>query len=123
MTNPDPGPAPARAADRPARLSVGVVGAGRVGAVLGAALELAGHRVVAASGVSAASQARADDLLHGLTLTDPFTVAGQVDLLLLAVPDDVLPTLVDGFADALAVRAGTLVAHTSGRYGVGVSTR
>jgi predicted short-subunit dehydrogenase-like oxidoreductase (DUF2520 family) len=36
-------------------LTVGILGAGRVGAVLGAALERAGHRVVAASGVSAAS--------------------------------------------------------------------
>ncbi|MCW2667027.1 MAG: putative cytoplasmic protein, partial [Frankiales bacterium] len=35
-----------------ARLDVGVIGAGRVGAVLGAALLRAGHRVVAASGVS-----------------------------------------------------------------------
>lgn len=117
MAAPDPHPAPQRAADRPARLSVGVIGAGRVGAVLGAALELAGHRVVAASGVSRASQARADDLLAGLALTDPFTVAGSADLLLLCIPDDALPALVEGLADAGAVRAGTLVAHTSGRYG------
>ena len=32
--------------ERPARLAVGVVGAGRVGAVLGAALARAGHHVV-----------------------------------------------------------------------------
>ncbi|MCW2614769.1 MAG: NADH-ubiquinone oxidoreductase, partial [Frankiales bacterium] len=42
--------------DTPARLTVGVVGTGRVGAVLGAALARAGHRVVAASAVSAASR-------------------------------------------------------------------
>ena len=39
-------------AERPARLAIGVVGTGRVGAVLGAALRNAGHPVVAASGVS-----------------------------------------------------------------------
>ena len=48
--------------DRP-RLAVGVVGAGRVGVVLGAALARAGHDVVAVSAVSAASRARAADLL------------------------------------------------------------
>ena len=42
--------------DRPARLSVGVVGAGRVGVVLAAALAQAGHRVVAVSAVSDASR-------------------------------------------------------------------
>ncbi|NEA05462.1 oxidoreductase, partial [Streptomyces sp. SID10116] len=41
--------------DRPARLTVGVVGAGRVGPALAASLQLAGHRPVAASGVSDAS--------------------------------------------------------------------
>ena len=44
-------------------LIVGVVGAGRVGAVLGAALYAAGHRVVAVSAVSAASRDRAARLL------------------------------------------------------------
>ncbi|HEX8496518.1 MAG TPA: oxidoreductase, partial [Actinomycetales bacterium] len=51
---------------RPARLAVGVVGTGRVGAVLGAALARAGHRVVAASGVSPASRRRAELLLPGV---------------------------------------------------------
>lgn len=39
-------------------LTVGVIGAGRVGATLGAALTAAGHRVVAASGLSGTSRAR-----------------------------------------------------------------
>ena len=42
--------------ERPGRLAVGVVGSGRVGSVLGAALARAGHQVVAVSGVSAASR-------------------------------------------------------------------
>lgn len=105
---------------RPARLAVGIIGAGKVGAVLGAALQQAGHRVVAASGVSFQSRERAADLLDGLELTDPFDVAGRADLLLIAIPDDALPPLISGLADAGAVPAGTLVAHTSGRYGADV---
>ena len=106
--------------DRPARLSVGVVGAGRVGAVLGAALGRAGHRVVAASAVSDASRARVDSLLPGTPVVPPDEVLALADLVLLTVPDDVLPGLVDGLVAAEAVRPGQLVVHTSGRYGVAV---
>jgi predicted short-subunit dehydrogenase-like oxidoreductase (DUF2520 family) len=113
-------PAPAEAALRPARLAVGVLGSGRVGAILGAALARAGHRIVAASGVSRASRERAAELLGVSEVSDPLAVAGAAELLVLAVPDDALPALVHGLAEAGAVRPGTLVAHTSGRYGVAV---
>lgn len=108
------------APDRPARLGVGVIGAGRVGAVLGAALQLAGHRVVAVAAVSEASRARAAALLPDARVRSPLDIAATADLLLLAVPDDTLPLLVDGFVAAEAVRSGQLVVHTSGRYGAGV---
>jgi predicted short-subunit dehydrogenase-like oxidoreductase (DUF2520 family) len=106
--------------DRPARLSVGVVGAGRVGAVLAAALGRAGHRVVAAAAVSDASLARVDQLIPGTPVVPPDEVLARADLVLLTVPDDALPGLVDGLVSAGAVRAGQLLVHTSGRYGVAV---
>jgi len=105
---------------RPARLAVGVVGAGRVGAVLGAALAAAGHRIVAASAVSDASRRRAARLLPGAEILPPPDVVARSELALLAVPDDVLPGLVEGLAGAGSVPKGQLVVHTSGRYGVGV---
>jgi predicted short-subunit dehydrogenase-like oxidoreductase (DUF2520 family) len=106
--------------ERPARLSVGVVGSGRVGAVLGAALARAGHKVVAVSGVSDASRRRAAALLPGVPVLPPTEVLESTELVLLTVPDDVLPELVAGIAASGAVRAGQLVVHTSGRYGVAV---
>lgn len=105
---------------RPARLAVGVVSAGRVGAVLGAALAVAGHVVVATSGVSDASVRRAEELLPGVPLLAPDVVVRQSDLVLLAVPDDALPGLVRGLAAAGALRAGQIVAHTCGAHGVSV---
>ncbi|HMG29738.1 MAG TPA: DUF2520 domain-containing protein [Jiangellaceae bacterium] len=105
---------------RPARLDVGVVGTGRVGAVLTAALRRAGHRVVAAYGVSVASRQRAHALLPGVPLVTPAEVFEQSDLVLLAVPDDALPGLVEGLVTTGSVRTGQLVAHTSGRYGAAV---
>lgn len=104
---------------RPARLAVGVVGAGRVGAVLGAALARAGHRVVAVSAVSQASRQRAADLLPGADVVTADEVLARADLVLLTVPDDVLSELVAGLAATGAVRRGTLIAHTSGRHGLG----
>jgi predicted short-subunit dehydrogenase-like oxidoreductase (DUF2520 family) len=105
---------------RPARLAVGVVSAGRVGAVVGAAWAAAGHYVVAASGVSRASVKRAAALLPGVPLRPPDEVVAGADLALLAVPDDVLPGLVRGLAAAGSFRAGQIVVHTSGAHGISV---
>ncbi len=113
-------PLPQDPSARPARLAVGVVGAGRVGSVLAAALDRAGHRVVAAAAVSDASLARVDALLPGVAVLPPPEVLAASELVLLTVPDDVLPGLVDGLAAAGAVRAGQLLVHTSGRHGVAV---
>ncbi|MFJ1789164.1 Rossmann-like and DUF2520 domain-containing protein [Streptomyces anulatus] len=111
---------PLDARDRPARLTVGVVGAGRVGPALAASLQLAGHRPVAVSGVSDASRRRAAELLPDVPVVEPAEVLARAELVLLTVPDDVLPTLVEGLAETGAVRPGQLLVHTSGRYGARV---
>ena len=84
--------------EHPARLAVGVVGAGKVGAVLGAALARAGHEVVAVSAVSEASLARAEALLPGVPVLSVPEVVAAAELVLLAVPDDALADLVAGLA-------------------------
>ncbi|MDJ0384930.1 DUF2520 domain-containing protein [Streptomyces sp. G-G2] len=105
---------------RPARLTVGVVGAGRVGPALARALQQAGHRPVAVSGVSDASRRRAAELLPDVPLVTPGEVLARADLVLLTVPDDTLPALVEGLAETGAIRPGQLLVHTSGRYGTAV---
>jgi len=107
-------------ADRPARLAVGVISAGRVGAVLGAALQRAGHRLVGVSAVSRESRRRAESLVPEAPVLPPDEVAAVADLLMVAVPDDVLPDLVRGLAASAVLRAGTMVAHTSGAHGADV---
>lgn len=104
----------------PARLRVGIVGAGRVGAVLGSALARAGHSVVAAAAVSDASRGRAEVLLPGAEIAPPDAVLAAADLVLLTVPDDALADLVAGLAATGAVRPGQFLAHTSGRHGLEV---
>ncbi|WP_374775198.1 DUF2520 domain-containing protein [Streptomyces sp. NBC_01310] len=105
---------------RPARLAVGVVGAGRVGPALACALQQAGHRPVAVSGVSDASVRRAARMLPDVPLVPPAQVLERADLVLLTVPDDALPSLVEGLAETGAIRPGQLLVHTSGRYGTAV---
>ncbi|WP_219501395.1 Rossmann-like and DUF2520 domain-containing protein [Nonomuraea ceibae] len=107
------------AADRPARLAVGVLGSGKVGSALGAALAQAGHRIVAASGVSDASRRWAADRL-GVEPVRPEEVVEAAELILLTVPDDALPDLVSGLAATGAGLQGKLLVHTSGAYGLSV---
>jgi predicted short-subunit dehydrogenase-like oxidoreductase (DUF2520 family) len=113
--SPDP-PVPGH----PARLRVGVVGAGRVGAVLGAALARAGHQVCAVSAVSQSSLDRVAELLPGVAVRTVPEVVEDAELVILAVPDDALADLAQGLSTTGAWQAGQIVAHTSGRHGAAV---
>ena len=104
----------------PRALRLGVVGAGRVGAVLAAALRDAGHEIVAVAGESDASRARVADLLAGVPVEKPSAVARSCDVLLLTVPDDMLRNVVSVLSASGAIRAGQYVVHTSGRHGLSV---
>jgi predicted short-subunit dehydrogenase-like oxidoreductase (DUF2520 family) len=106
--------------EHPARLRVGIVGAGRVGTALAVALGRAGHQIVAASAVSDASVRRVRRNLPGIAIMQPPEVVAAADLVLLTVPDDVLPGLVAGLAATGAALEGRLVAHVSGRHGLAV---
>jgi predicted short-subunit dehydrogenase-like oxidoreductase (DUF2520 family) len=104
----------------PAQLAVGVIGAGRAGTAMAAALARAGHRVVAASAVSQASLDRISRSLPGAEVAQPEEVVEAAGLVLLTVPDDALPGLVGGLAATGAPLAGRLLAHASGRHGLAV---
>ena len=105
---------------KPGRLGIGIIGAGKVGAVLGAALRGAEHAIIGVSAVSEASRERADTLLPGVPVLDVPDIVERAELVLLAVPDDALGPLVEGLAKLGAWQPGQLVAHTSGRFGVGI---
>ncbi|MFD6949741.1 oxidoreductase [Nocardiopsis sp. TSRI0078] len=105
---------------RPARLRVGVIGPGRVGSVLGRALGRAGHKVVAASAVSESSKERVADRLPTARVLEPAQVAEASDLVLLTVPDDALPDLVEGLASTGTDLRGKIIVHASGAHGHGV---
>jgi predicted short-subunit dehydrogenase-like oxidoreductase (DUF2520 family) len=99
---------------------IGVVGAGRVGAVLAAALRAAGHEIAAVGGESAASLTRVETLLPGVPVLKPSAVSKASDVLLLTVPDDSLGNVVRMLSASGAIRAGQYVVHTSGRHGTNI---
>ncbi len=101
-------------------LRVGVIGAGRVGAVLAAALRARGHTIVSVAGESDASTRRAAELLPGVPMAKPTAVARDCDVLLLTVPDDMLDNVVTQLTASGAIHEGQLVVHTSGSHGLRV---
>ena len=104
----------------PPRRGIGVIGAGRVGAVRGAARRAEGHALTGAYAVSDASRERAVQLLPGVPLLDVPALVERSEMLLLAVPDDQLGPLAAGIAATGMMPGGQLVVHTSGRYGTEV---
>lgn len=105
-------------ASKPGRLSVGILGAGKVGASVAASLRLAGHAVVGASGVSDGSVTRIDTMLPGVPRLDEDEVVRRSELVFLTVPDDAISELAEGLAMLGAWRSGQIVAHCSGRLGL-----
>lgn len=105
---------------RSGRLGIGIVGAGRVGPVLGAALGGAGHAIVGIATVSEAGRERADVLLPRVPVLTAPEVVERAELVLLAVPSAELPALVSGLAATGAWQPGQLVVHTAPEHGIGV---
>ncbi|MCE4027237.1 MULTISPECIES: DUF2520 domain-containing protein [unclassified Microbacterium] len=103
---------------RAGRLNVGIIGAGHVGPVIGAALGGAGHALV---GITAGSDPdRAAAVLPGVTVMGAPELVRASQLVVIAVPHDQLPGLVAGLAEVGAWQPGQLVLHTDPAYGTDV---
>lgn len=103
---------------RSGRLGVGIIGAGRVGPVIGAALAGAGHAV---TGITAGSDPdRVDAVLPGVPVLAADEVVRRSELVVVAVPHAELPSLVAGLSEIGAWQVGQLVLHTDPAYGIDV---
>ena len=103
---------------RDGRLGVGIIGAGRVGPVVGAALGGAGHAIVGIT--SGSDDERIAAVLPDVPVLDVLEVIRRSELVVLAVPHDELERLVAGLAEVAAWQPGQLVLHTDAAYGTGV---
>ncbi|GAB07787.1 DUF2520 domain-containing protein [Gordonia amarae] len=104
----------------PARLSVGIISAGRVGTALGEALEKAGHVVAGVVARSPRSRERAAVRLPESPVLDVDGVVSRSELIIISVPDAELPAVIARIASCPGLRPSTLVAHTAGAHGVGI---
>ncbi|CAD6006022.1 Rossmann-like and DUF2520 domain-containing protein [Agreia sp. COWG] len=107
---------------RSGRLGIGIVGAGRVGPILGAALAGAGHAVVGIAAISDESRERADAILPGVPILEMPALIERSELVILAVPQGELASLVEGLAATGSWQPGQLVMHTAPGVGIGVLT-
>ena len=82
---------------QPPKLAITVIGDTEVGRGMARALEVAGHSILAVANAPSA--------------------LSQADLVILALPDDLLTGAIEQITSADAWRSGQLVAHTSGRHG------
>jgi predicted short-subunit dehydrogenase-like oxidoreductase (DUF2520 family) len=98
-------------------MDVAIVGAGRVGTAVGVLLLAAGHTVTAVSGRDA-TRIRAAEFLPGVPVVDPALAVTGATVVVVAVPDDELPSVTAEIAPRC--RRGTWVAHCSGALGLDV---
>ena len=103
---------------REGRLGIGVIGAGRVGPVVAAALAGAGHAIVGIT--SGSDDDRASAILPGVPVLDAQEVVRRSELVIIAVPSAQLADLVSGLADLGAWQIGQLVMHTDPAHGIDV---
>ena len=102
---------------QPPRLSVGVISAGAVGVAVAESFLRAGHMVSGIVAPSERSRALSTERIPTVPLVDVAT-ASQAALVILAVPDPMLPDVVEQVS--LTTRDGQMVAHTSGSNGCAV---
>lgn len=102
------------------RLGVGIIGAGKVGPVLGRALAGAGHAITGITAVGEARLERAEVMLPGVPVLDVAEVVRRSELVIFAVPGGELPGLVHGLTASNAWQPGQLVLHTVAALGISV---
>jgi predicted short-subunit dehydrogenase-like oxidoreductase (DUF2520 family) len=93
---------------------IGLIGAGRAGTAVGAALAAAGHRLVGVTARSDASRERAARYLPAVPVLTADEVTSRADVVLVAVPDD----LIHDVAQTLPLTSAQYVVHLSGAHGL-----
>lgn len=105
--------------DLPARLTAAVIGPGRAGTAVGAALVRAGHRVVAVGGGTEASRARFVSHVAGArSCAEAGEAVTDTNLVVLAVPDDAITEVVTALAVEDRLTESMRVVHLSGAAGL-----
>jgi len=95
------------------RLGIGIIGAGKVGPVIGAALAGAGHAIVGIAATSERNLERASAILPSVPVLDIPTLVERSELVIIAIPQSEIESFARGLAAAGVWRPGQLVMHTA----------
>ncbi|MGL4339613.1 MAG: NAD(P)-binding domain-containing protein, partial [Rhodoglobus sp.] len=95
------------------RLGVGIIGAGRVGPVIGAALAGAGHAITGIAAISEENRDRARAMLPNVSILEIPLLVERSELVVLAIPETEIASLVAGLAATGSWQPGQLVMHTA----------
>jgi predicted short-subunit dehydrogenase-like oxidoreductase (DUF2520 family) len=99
--------------------AVTILGPGRVGTLLAVAGARAGWRITAVAGGSERSRRQVCDLVKGVRpFDDPVDAARSAELVVLAVPDDAIASVVTSLAVADVLGQGRGVVHLAGSRGL-----
>jgi len=101
------------------RLGIGIIGAGKVGPILGAALAGAGHAIVGIAATSERNLERASAILPDVPVLDIPTLVERSELVILAIPESEIESFAAGVAAAGVWQPGQLVMHTAPGLGYG----
>ena len=99
-------------------MNVTVIGPGRAGTTLAAALVRAGHRVTDVAGGGSTSRDRFAESIAGVRAhADVLEAVDRANLVVVATPDDAIESVVDELAAADRLPAGVKVVHVAGAKG------
>ncbi|MBI5806429.1 prephenate dehydrogenase/arogenate dehydrogenase family protein [candidate division TA06 bacterium] len=98
-----------------AKLTLALIGAGKLGTSLALALHQKGYQIIAVADVNeGAAREAAQALGAPLATADPDAAGKEADLVILAVPDSAVKTVAENLAAKQAFKKGQIVCHTSG---------
>lgn len=102
---------------KPGRLSIGIIGSGKVGPVLALALAGAGHHLNAITASSYSAKERIAAMLPQLEIKETAELVRSSQLVIFAIPGSELERSISGLTAANAWQPGQLVLHTAPEYG------
>ena len=96
---------------------VAIIGAGKVGSVLGYALKQKGYLLAACFARTEQSRKKAAELLGCTAYSEPEEAARQAEIIFLTTPDRAIKEVCDDLARQNGFQRGQIVLHTSGAHG------
>ena len=98
------------------KFAIGIVGAGKVGAILGAAYKNCGHEITAIYTASETNIERNEILLPNVPILSIEEVVRKSEIVFFTIPDDELAPTITGLAKLGVFKQGQILIHTSGRH-------